>query len=104
MSRYVLIPEDSGLKNMQITIPNGLLESKVTQKQLKSLKKTTSKSNIKNVRKVIRRLNKQNVTVDGFGQAVHNGHVLKGIKYDKAVRYAARGIKKKKYFEINKLL
>ena len=102
MSRYMLIPEDSGLKNMHITIPNGLLESKVTRKQLKSLKKTTS--NIKNVRKVIRRLNKQNVTVDGFGQAVHNGHVLKGIKYDKAVRYAVRGIKKKKYFEINKLL
>ena len=102
MSRYVLIPEDPVLKNMQITIPNGLVESKVDRKQLKRLKRTTS--NIKNVRKIIHRLNKQNVTVDSFGQAVHNGHVLKGIKYDKAVRYAALGIRKKKYCEINSLL
>ena len=102
MSRYVLIPDDSVLKNMQITIPNGLVEPKVNRKQLKRLKRTTS--NIKNVRKVICRLNKQNVTVDSSGQAVHNGRVLKGIKYDKAVRYAARGIKKKRYCEINNLL
>ena len=102
MSRYMLIPEDSVLKNMQITIPNGLVESKVNRKRIKSLKRTTP--NIKTVRKVIRRLNKQNVTVDSFGQAVHNGRVLKGIKYDEAVRYAALGIKKKKYCEINNLL
>ena len=102
MSRYVLIPDDSVLKNMQITIPNGLVEPKVNRKQLKRLKRTTS--NIKNVRKIIHRLNKQNVTVDSFGQAVHNGHVLKGVKYDKAVRYAALGIRKKKYCEINNLL
>ena len=102
MSRYMLIPEDPVLKNMQITIPNGLVESKVNRKRLKSLKRTTP--TIKTVRKVIRRLNKQNVTVDSFGQAVHNGRVLKGIKYDEAVRYAALGIKKKKYYEINNLL
>ena len=102
MSRYVLIPDDSVLKNMQITIPNGLVEPKVNRKQLKRLKRTTS--NIKNIRKIIHRLNKQNVTVDSFGQAVHNGHVLKGVKYDKAVRYAALGIRKKKYCEINNLL
>ena len=102
MSRYMLIPEDPVLKNMQITIPNGLVESKVNRTRLKRLKRTTS--NIKNVRKIIRRLNKQNVTVDHSGQAVHNGRVLKGIKYDKAVRYAALGIKKKKYCEINNLL
>ena len=96
----MLIPEDPVLKTMQITIPNGLVE--FNRKRLKRLKRTTS--NIKNVRKVIRRLNKQNVTVDSSGQAVHNGRVLKGIKYDKAVRYAARGIKKKKYCEINNLL
>ena len=102
MSRYVLIPDDSVLKNMQITIPNGLVEPKVNRKQLKRLKRTTS--NTKNVRKIIHRLNKQNVTVDSFGQAVHNGHVLKGVKYDKAVRYAALGIRKKKYCEINNLL
>ena len=100
MSRYMLIPEDPVLKTMQITIPNGLVE--FNRKRLKRLKRTTS--SIKNVRKVIRRLNKQNVTVDSSGQAVHNGRVLKGIKYDKAVRYAARGIKKKKYCEINNLL
>ena len=100
MSRYMLIPEDPVLKTMQITIPNGLVE--FNRKRLKRLKRTTS--NIKNVRKVIRRLNKQNVTVDSSGQAVHNGRVLKGIKYDKAVRYAALGIKKKKYCEINNLL
>ena len=102
MSRYVLIPEDSGSRSMRITIPNGLLESKVNHKRLKSLKKTTSYT--KNVRKIIHQLNKQNVTVDSIGQAVHNGHVLKGIKYEKAVRFAARGIKKKRYFEFNKLL
>ena len=100
MSRYMLIPEDPVLKTMQITIPNGLVE--FNRKRLKRLKRTTS--NIKNVRKVICRLNKQNVTVDSSGQAVHNGRVLKGIKYDKAVRYAALGIKKKKYCEINNLL
>ena len=102
MSRYVLISEDPVLKNRQIAIPNGLVEFKDNRKRLKSLKRTTP--NIKTVRKVIHRLNKQHVTVDSFGQAVHNGHVLRGIKYDKAVRYAALGIKKKKYCEINSLL
>ena len=102
MSRYVLIPKASGSRSMQITIPNGLVESNINHKRLKRIKRTTS--NIKNVRKVISRLNKQNVTVDSSGQAVHNGRVLKGIKYDKAVRYAALGIKKKKYCEINNLL
>ena len=102
MSRYVLIPEDAQLQNLHITIPNGICETEVKRKRSKRLKKSTT--NIKNVHKIIRRLNRKNVTVDSYGQVVHNGHVLKDIKYDKAVRYAALGIKKRKYFEFNKLL
>ena len=117
MSRFVLIPDDHNLRmlvpdnpnlqSMQITVPNGLMSKApklYTQyrKQFKNLKNKVSSK--RNLRKVLRCLQKKNVTVDDLGQAVHNGHVLKGIIFNKAVQYAAEGIKKSKYFEFNNLL
>ena len=101
MSRYVLMPEDAGSESMQITIPNALV-TKVSRKRSK--KAVTKTATAKNIRKVICRLNKNNVSVDEMRHPVHNGHVLKNINFDKAVNYAARGIRKRKYFEFNKLL
>ena len=101
MSRYVLIPEDASSESMQITIPNGLV-TKVLRKRSK--KAVTTTATTKNIRRVISRLNKNNVTVDEMRHPVHNGHVLKNINFDKAVNYAARGIRKRKYSEFNNLL
>ena len=95
------MPEVGGSESMQITIPNGLV-TKVSRKRSK--KAVTKTATTRNIRKIICRLNKNNVTVDEMRHPVHNGHVLKNINFDKAVNYAARGIRKRKYSEFNKLL
>ena len=49
-------------------------------------------------------MQEKNVTVDDLGQAIYNGHVLDGINFDRAVQYAAKGVRKSKYLEFNNLL
>ena len=96
MSRYVLIPDtdDPTIESIKITIPNGLIDSE-----------DYTPSNMRKVRKIMRRLNRQNVSVNSTGEVVlSNGHVLKGVKYYKAVRSAMLGVRKKKYTEFYKLL
>ena len=96
MSRYILIPDadDPTIESIKITIPTGLMDSE-----------DCTPSNMRKVRKIMRRLNRQNVSVNSNGEVVlNNGHVLKGIKYDRALRSAMLGVRKKKYAEFYKLL
>ena len=107
MSRFVLIPDDPSLQSIRITVPTGLISKKSQlsppyHKKFKALKtKVPSK---KKLRKVLRCLQEKNVTVDDLGQAIYNGHVLDGVNFDRAVQYAAKGIRKSKYLEFNNLL
>jgi hypothetical protein len=101
------MPDDSNLQSIQITVPTGLISEKTRlsttyHEKYKALK--TKVSSKKNLRKVLRRLQQKNVTVDGQGQVVCNVHVLYGINFDRAVRNAVKGIKKSSYVEFNNLL
>ena len=102
MSRYVLVPDNPNSGNINIKIPSGLMDHHQMKKIDK--KKIDKKKIDKKIKKIIHRLKKRGVSRNSAGQAVHNGHVLKDIKYDKAVYYAALGNKKRKYVEINDLL
>ena len=97
MSRYVLVPDDPMSGKIKIMIPSGLMDHDT--KQLKDPSPTE-----KAIKRTMRRLTRRGMVKNSAGEAVHNGHVLKGVKYHRAVYYAALGIKKRKYSEINELL
>ena len=94
MSRFVLKPMEYSGEDIHVKIPKGLVTEGLKIKR-------TKKSN---TQKVLSKLQLLNVAKNPKGLAVHDGNVLKGVNFDKAVCYISKGILKKKYRAFNSLL
>ena len=81
-------------KDIHVKIPKGLVTEGLKIKR-------TKKSN---TQKVLSKLQMLNVAKNPKGLAVHDGNVLNGVNFDKAVCYISKGILKKKYNAFNALL
>ena len=94
MSRFVLKPMEFNGEDIHVKIPKGLVTEGL---KMKGTKKS-------NTQKVLSKLQMLNITKNSKGLAVHNGNVLKGVNFDKAVYYISKGILKKNYRPFNTLL